>query len=95
VPFRGALDAIVYKSGKLTLSRNGKAVKFLKTGRYTFAVDDESSKYGFSVQVLKGKPKTITSKVYVGTHDVTIALKVGRWFYFTPAGKQTTFFVTS
>jgi hypothetical protein len=95
LPFRGALDAIVYKSGKLSLTRNGKKVTFLKTGRYTFSVDDESSARGFSVQVLKGKPQSITSKAYVGSHDVTLALKPGRWFYFTPSGKQMTFFVTS
>jgi hypothetical protein len=95
VPFRGALDAIVYKGGALSLTRNGKKVTFLKTGRYTFSVDDESSKHGFSVQVLKGKAQTITGVAYVGSHDVTIALKPGRWFYFTPAGKRTTFFVTS
>ena len=95
LPFRGALDAIVYKSGKLSLTRNGKKVTFLKTGRYTFSVDDESSKHGFSVQVLNGKAKTITGLAYVGSHDATIALKPGRWFYFTPAGKRTTFFVTS
>src|SRR3954465_9651897 len=32
VPFRGALDAIVFKGGKLSLSRHGKAVTSLKTG---------------------------------------------------------------
>ena len=68
---------------------------FLKTGRYTFSVDDESGAHGFSLQVLKGKPQTITGKAYVGSHDVTVALKPGRWFFFTPAGRQTTFFVTS
>jgi hypothetical protein len=94
-PFRGALDAIVYKSGALSLTRHGKKVTYLKTGRYTFAVDDESGKHGFSLQVLHGKPKTITGVAYVGSHDVTVALKPGRWFFFTPAGKQTTFFVTS
>lgn len=95
VPFRGALDAIVYKSGKLSLTRNGRNVTSLKTGRYTFSVDDESATSGFTVESLKGKPVTITGKAYVGSHDVTIALKPGRWSYFTPAGKQTTFFVTS
>jgi hypothetical protein len=95
VPFRGALDAIVYKTGKLSLTRNGKKVTFLKTGRYTFSVDDESSAHGFSIQVLKGKPQTVTSRPYVGSHDVTVALKPGRWFYFSPAGGKTTFFVTS
>jgi hypothetical protein len=95
VPFRGALDAIVTKGGRLSLSRNGKPVRSLKTGRYTFSVDDESHTRGFSVQVLRGKPQTITSKAYVGSHDATIVLKPGRWAYFSPAGKQTTFFVTT
>jgi len=95
LPFRGALDAIVYKSGRPILTRNGKAVKFLKTGRYTFSVDDESPTAGFSLQVLKGKVQTVTAKAYVGNHDVTLVLKPGRWFYFTAAARKTTFFVTS
>jgi hypothetical protein len=45
--------------------------------------------------VLNGKAKTITGLAYIGSHDATIALKPGRWFYFTPAGRRTTFFVTS
>jgi hypothetical protein len=95
VPFRGALDAIVSAAGKLTLARNGKKVTSLKTGRWTFSVDDESKTAGFSVQSLKGKPQTITTKAYVGSHDVTVELKPGRWSFFTPSGKRTTFFVVS
>jgi len=94
-PFRGSLDAIVYADGKLSLTHNGNAVKTLKTGQWTFSVDDESKKAGFSVEILKGKAQTITSKTFVGSNDVTVTLKPGRWFFFTPGGKQTTFFVTS
>ena len=94
VPFRGSLDAIVYANGKVTLSRNGNIVVTLKTGRYTFSVDDESHTRGFNVQVLHGKPQVITSAAYVGSHDETIALKPGRWFFFDGA-KKTTFFVVS
>jgi hypothetical protein len=95
VPFRGALDAIVFKGGKLSLSRNGKAVTSLKTGRWTFAVDDESKTAGFTVKSLRGKPVTVTSAAFVGSHSVTLMLKAGRWFFFTSGGKQTTFFVVS
>jgi hypothetical protein len=93
LPFRGALDGIVYKTGKLSLTRNGNAVKSLKTGRWTFSVDDESAAKGFSVQVLKGKVQTVTTKAYIGNHDVTLTLKPGRWFFFSPGGTRTTFFV--
>jgi hypothetical protein len=92
---KGSLDAIVYKNGKLTLSHNGNAVKNLKTGNWSFSVDDESSKAGFSVQVLNGAPKGLTTAAYVGSKDVTVTLKPGRWSFFSPSGKKTTFFVTS
>src|SRR5207253_1263264 len=70
--FRGSLDAIVYASGKLSLTRNGKKVTSLKSGSWTFSVDDESKKAGFAVQVLNGKAQTITSVAFVGSHDVTV-----------------------
>ena len=95
LPFRGSLDAIVYASGKLTLTRSGKLVKSLKTGKWTFSVDDESTKAGFSVQVLHGKVQTITSASYKGSHDVTLTLTPGRWAFFTPGGKQAVFYVVS
>ena len=94
-PFRGALDGIVFKGGKLSLTRNGKAVTSLKTGRWTFAVDDESKTAGFTVKSLRGEPFTVTSAGFVGSHSVTLMLRAGRWFFFTGGGKQTTFFVVS
>jgi hypothetical protein len=93
--FRGSLDAIVYASGKVSLSRNGKPVTALTTGRWTFSVDDESRKAGFTVQVLHGKAQTVTTGAFVGSHDLTITLKPGRWSYFSPSGKRTTFYVVS
>lgn len=94
-PFRGSLDAIVHASGKLSLTRNGKPVTNLKTGRWTFSVDDESKKAGFGLQVLRGKAMTITSAPYTGSRDVTVELEPGRWDFFTPGGKRTPFFVSS
>ncbi len=95
VPFRGALDGIVFGNGHLSLSRNGKAVATLKTGRYTFFVDDESKTRGFSVQQLHKQPVTITNAAFKGTHDVTMALKPGQWFFFSPGAKKRAFVVVS
>src|SRR4029078_12494147 len=75
VPFRGALDAIVFKGGKLSLSRKGKAVTSVKTGRWTFAVDDESKTAGFTVKSLRGRPVAVTSAAFVGSHSVTLTLR--------------------
>jgi len=92
---RGALDAIVYAGGKLSLTHNGKKVTSLKTGKWTFSVDDESKTAGFVVKALHGKPVTVTSGGYVGSHDVTLTLKPGRWFFYTTGGKQSVFSVVS
>jgi hypothetical protein len=93
--FRGSLEATVYADGKVSLVKNGNAFTSLKSGRWTFSVDDESKKAGFSVEILHGSAKTISSKAFVGSNDVTVTLKPGRWFYFTPGGKKKQFFVTS
>jgi hypothetical protein len=94
-PFRGALDAIVAVSGKLSLKRNGKAIAFLKQGRWKFSVDDESTKSGFTLKSLRGKAVAITSSSFVGTRDVTLALKQGRWFFYGSTGEKSQFIVLS
>jgi len=95
VPFRGALDAIVFGNGHLSLTRLGKSVSTLKAGRYTFFVDDESKLRGFSVQQLHKQAVTITSATFKGTHDLTLALKPGQWFFFSPGASKKPFVVVS
>jgi hypothetical protein len=94
VPFRGALDGIVFGNGALSLTRLGKKVSSLRAGRYTFFVDDESKTRGFSVQQLGKQGVVVTSGSFKGTHDVTIALKPGKWFFYSP-GARKSFFVVS
>jgi hypothetical protein len=94
-PFRGALDAIVFGNGHLSLTRLGKVVKTLKAGRYSFFVDDESKLRGFSVQQLHKQPVTITTAGFKGTHDLTLALKPGQWFFFSPGTAKKPFVVVS
>jgi hypothetical protein len=89
---RGTLRGLVTRDGKLSLRRNGKAVTSLKSGRYTFSVDDQSTKLGFRIQA-KGKTQAITSAGYVGWQQVTVELVAGRWTYFTPGGTKTAFVV--
>ena len=91
----GSLDAIVYASGKLTLGHNGKAVTSLKSGNWTFSLDDESHKAGFVLQVLHGKPQMLTTAGYICSKDVNVTLKPGRWTFYRAGGAKTTFFVTS
>jgi hypothetical protein len=95
VPFRGALDAIVYGDGNLALFRNNKRVSTLKAGRYTFFVDDESKTRGFTVQQLGKRAVSITTASFKGTHDLTLALKPGQWLFYSPGAKKSAFTVAS
>jgi hypothetical protein len=91
---RGTLHGVVARSGKLSLRRNGKVVTSLKSGRYTVSVDDQSTKQGFRLQLLKGRAQTITSVGYVGWQEVTLSLAPGRWSYFSSSRTRTSFVVT-
>ncbi|HZO98597.1 MAG TPA: hypothetical protein VFB42_14645 [Gaiellaceae bacterium] len=93
VPFRGALDAIVSKAGKLTLVRAGRAVSRLKSGRYTFSVDDESGRAGFTVQQLRRAPVAVTGVRFVGAHNLTLTLRPGQWYFYSPGGARHYFIV--
>jgi hypothetical protein len=37
----------------------------------------------------------VTTRPFVGSHDVTLTLKQVRWFFYSGAGKKTAFFVVS
>jgi hypothetical protein len=95
VPFRGSLDGIVFGNGALSLTRLGKKVSSLRAGRYTFFVDDESKTRGFSVQQRGKNAVTVTNGGFKGTHDVTISLKPGQWFFYSPGVKKSSFVVVA
>jgi hypothetical protein len=92
-PFRGALDAAVSKSGKLTLERAGTSVSSIRSGRYTLRVADASHAAGFAVRLIKHSPTIISTRTFTGSRKVTIALAPGQWFFYTPGGATHPFFV--
>jgi len=95
LPRRGALAASVSKRGKLTFLRGQSAVSTLKSGRYSVRVVDESSAAGFAVQALKKASTTLTQRAFTGTRTITVALRPGQWFFFTPGGTRHAFVVTA
>ena len=95
LPFRGALDATVFKTGKLALTKAGKAVVSIKSGRYTIDVDDETAKAGFTVQRIRQQPVTLTTAKFVGSHALTIAMKPGQWYLYSVGGKKSYFIVVA
>jgi hypothetical protein len=95
LPFRGAIDAIVYASGKLTLTYAGKAVSTLKQGRYTIDVDDESTTSGFTIQRSRNAAVAVTTAKFKGEHAVTISMKAGQWFFYSASGKKSYFIVVA
>ena len=93
---RGALVGTVGANGALSLTRDGKPVKILSTGRYTITVRDRSHSSGFTLQVARGNPITLSAGPYVGTKTKALTLGKGQWlFYGSFVGKKTYFLVTA
>jgi hypothetical protein len=82
--FRGTLEATV-AARKLTLSRNGKAVSKLKTGRYRIAVDDRTTTRGFTLLRPNKNTLPVTASTFVGKRAVTLTLRPGSWGYTSGA----------
>jgi hypothetical protein len=92
---RGALVGTVAANGTLSLTRDGKPVKILLTGRYTLTVRDRSRSSGFTLQAARSDPITLTPGPFVGTRSKTLTLGRGQWlFYGSFTGKKTYFLVT-
>ena len=69
---------------KITLTRNGTAVKTLKAGTYTFVIHDKASIHGWSLDGPHGFAKDISPIPFVGTKTVTLKLKAGKYKYYCP-----------
>ena len=61
---------------------HGRAVKTLKHGKYTLVVQDKASIHNFTLNGPGIKNKTITGTTFVGTKNVTVTLKTGKYRYY-------------
>ena len=59
----------------------GKAVKTLTHGKYTFVVQDKASIHNFTLNGPGITNKTITGTIFVGTKTVTLTLKKGTYTF--------------
>jgi len=77
---------------KITLkSANGKVVKSLKAGTYTFVIHDDSSLHSFALDGPRGFAKDFTKIGFKGTKTATVALKKGSYKYYCAAHESTMF----
>jgi hypothetical protein len=96
VPVRGTLLAGVTAAGKLTLSKGGKAVTSIVSGRYTIKVTDSSRTSGFTLQETKKAAQGLTGEAFRGKKSKTLVLSAGQWFFYnTFVGKKSYFIVTN
>lgn len=76
------LTGTVGKNGafKITLTgANGKLVKTIKSGTYTFVIHDDASIHNYELDGPHGKSWTFTSVPFVGTKTKTIKLVAGKY----------------
>jgi hypothetical protein len=88
---RGSLVGAVSSAGVPALTKRGKAVTILKSGRYMFVIQDRSPKTGFVLQPPHGHALTVTGATFVGTKRVALKLTRGQWSF----GARHAFLVTS
>jgi hypothetical protein len=63
---------------------NGKRVKTLKRGKYTFVVRDKANIHNFTLNGPGTRNRMISGTSFVGTKTVTLTLKKGKYrFYCT------------
>jgi len=90
----GTLAGTVNGSG-LTLTSKGKNVSLIREGRYRIAVDDRTSKRGFTLAKADKKPVDLTRPAFVGKHTVTLNLTPGRWLFYSASGAKRSFTVVA
>lgn len=64
---------------KISLTSNGKAVKTLKAGTYTFTIQDDSTIHNYELDGPKGKSWDFTSVGFKGTKTITLKLVAGKY----------------
>jgi hypothetical protein len=93
---KATLNGSVAPTGLPALKNNGKLVTVLKSGRYKFAISDQSKKASFTLEAVNGGTvKNLTTAPFTGRHSVTLTLTPGRWMYYTTRAKAYFFLVTS
>jgi hypothetical protein len=93
---KATLSGSVAPTGLPALKNNGKLVSVLRTGRYKFAISDQSKRASFTLEAVSGGTvKNLTTAPFVGKHSVTLTLTPGRWMYYTNRAKAYFFLVTS
>ena len=81
------LNGTVGPGFTITLKSNGKPVKSLKPGSYSFVVADKASVHNFVLEKKKGGTfeKELTTVSFTGTKTVKIKLSAGTYeFYCRP-----------
>ncbi len=87
-PSAKTLSGTVGPGFTISLKQNGKSVKHLAPGTYTFKIADKANIHSFVVEKEKGSPKfekELTSVSFVGSKTVTVKLTKGSYsFYCRP-----------
>jgi plastocyanin len=75
------LVGVVGRNGAytITLTRNGKLVKTLPAGTYTFVIQDDAGIHNYELDGPHGKSWTFTSVPFTGTKTITLKLVPGKY----------------
>jgi hypothetical protein len=85
------LNGTTGPSFTITLKQNGKPVKSLKAGSYTFVISDKSNIHAFALDGPHGFAKDFTAVPFTGTKTITLKLKAGKYKFYCPPHEAVMF----
>jgi plastocyanin len=75
----------------INLTRNGKAVKTLKAGKYKLVIHDKASIHAYSMDGPNGYDKDFTGVSFVGTKTFNVNFKAGKYKFYCPPHESIMF----
>jgi plastocyanin len=75
----------------INLTVGGKKVSRLKAGTYAFVIHDRASIHAWSLDGPSGFAKDLTQVPFMGTKNVTLKLKAGKYKYYCPPHESMMF----
>lgn len=87
----GTLKVTLGANDTLTVTKSGKAVSKLSTGKYNVSVTDKSAKRDVTLRRIGGGTTVLTSRSFTGTKSVSIDLTAGQWKLYAAANEQAVF----
>jgi len=93
VRYAGTLSITLTAKDKLVVTKSGKPVTSLDTGKYKLVVTDKSAKRSVMLKRVNGSARTLTSTAFKGKKTIGLDLFGGTWRLYVAGNEKSIFSV--